>query len=148
PSHCPYTTLFRSLRCDNDQGRQPSYFVYLTCNGDVLFDILETNCTAVFGHDRTGKRIPARNTLTSFNSLTITYRNGGTIGNLMTLTFTTTVIVNNDLARTRNRYFFTFGIRDITQADSKTNVTSDLRFNRTCGCCTRRRTTNVERTHR
>ena len=47
-----------ALGINDHEGRQPRDVIDLLGNGHALFDVLESNGTAILGHNRTGMRIP------------------------------------------------------------------------------------------
>ncbi|MNU68899.1 hypothetical protein D3C71_582750 [compost metagenome] len=136
-----------TFRIDRHQGGQTGHFVDLTGYGDAFFDVLETHLTGVFGNDRTGQRIPRCQGRTGLDDHAVLDDQGRTVRYFMTLTLTAMVVGNQHFAGTGNDDLRALAVRDVTHGCREANGTVRLGFHRRCHCCTRCRTTNVERTH-
>src|SRR5450830_1908452 len=132
---------------DRHQGGQTGHFVDLTGNGDAFSDVLEPHLTGVFGNDRTGQRIPRCQGRTGLDDHAVLDDQGRTVWYFMTLTLTAEVVGNQHFARTGNDDQLALAVGDVTHCRCEANRTVGLGFHRRSHCCTRCRTTDVERTH-
>src|SRR5690606_17632681 len=117
-------------------------------DGDAFLDVLETHAPVVLGHDRAREGIPRRQTLTGLDHFAVADGDGGAVRNLVTLALAAVVVINDDFAGTGDRDALAVRIRDVAQADREAHRTGGLGFDRAGHRGARRRTTDVERTHR
>src|SRR5450830_988031 len=113
----------------------------------AFFDVLEFHSTCVFGNDRTCQWIPCCQCGTSFDHHAIFNDQCCTVRYFMTFTLTAVVVSDQDFAGTGNHDLIAFTVRHITHRCCETDRTVGFCFNRRSNRCTRRRTTDVERTH-
>ncbi|MDT4833663.1 hypothetical protein FQZ97_672800 [compost metagenome] len=133
---------------DDDERRQAGNFVHLLGNGHALFDVLEADGATVFRHDRTGQRIPRRQTGASLHGFAIAHQHGCAVRDLVAFAFAAVVVEDRQFAGARDRHAFALGVGDVAHRAGKAHGTAGLGFHRAGQGRTRRRATDVERTHR
>ncbi len=135
------------LRIDHHQGGQTGHFVDLLGHRQTFFDILELHLTGVFGNDRAGQRIPVGQHGTCLDLLIRLDRQRCTVRHLVTLTLAAVLVLYHDFAGAGNHDQFALVVGHIAHLWIEAHDTVGLGFHAGGHCRTRRRTTDVERTH-
>src|SRR5690606_17387013 len=135
------------LRIHHDRGRQAGHFVDLALHGDAVDEVLELDETRHFGHDRVGVRVPGGHDLAGLDRIAVLHRDHGAVRDLVTLTLATELVDHAELAGARGRdpvaLLVVHGLEGV-----QTRGALALGFHRVRSSSSRRRTTDVERTHR
>src|SRR5690606_8242729 len=132
---------------NDHERRQTGDLVELLGDSDAFFDVLEAHRAGVLGHDGTGQRIPGRQTRACLDGFAVAHQHGSAVRNLVAFALATVVVEDGQFTRTRDSHAFASGVGDIPHRAGKTHLAVGLGFHRAGQGRTRRRTTDVERTH-
>ena len=136
-----------TFRIDHHERRQSRDFVDLLGHSGPFLDVLEPDPAGVLGNDRTCQRIPSGNGGASLDGATRLDRQNCTIRHLVTFTFTSRVIDNQDLARSANHDLLAFCVVHQPELFGQSDIPVGLRFNRIGHRGARSRATDVEGPH-
>ncbi len=136
------------LGVDDHQSRQTGDLVDLLGDGRAFLDVLELHRAGVFGHDRAGVRVPARQLRAGLDRLAVVDQQQGTVRQLVAFALTTEVIGHDQLGRTRDDDLLALGVGDVAHVAGESDRAGGLGLH-PAGCCrSRRRTADVEGPHR
>ncbi|KAG1197274.1 hypothetical protein G6F35_012839 [Rhizopus arrhizus] len=135
-----------TLRIGDFARSEAGQLVGLLDNGDAVDEVDEADEAGHFRHDRVVMRIPVGHGLASLDRITVLGRDGRTVRQLVTLTLTAVGIEHRDFTRARHRHQRAVGVLDrleVAELDRAGGLDGDV-VDRSSS---RRRTTDVERTH-
>src|SRR5580692_1924058 len=135
------------LRIEHHGARQTRYLVNLRRHRHAVDEVLELQEARHFGHDRVGMRIPGRADLARSNHVTFFHVDHGAVRDLVALALAAEIIDHADFTRARHRNqvpLLMLHRLDVVEADEALVAHLNTARRRR----SRRRATDVERTHR
>src|SRR6185436_3935917 len=135
------------LRIHHDRARQTRDLVDLALHRQAFDEVLELDETRHLGHDRVRVRIPGRHDLAGADRIAVADGDDRAVRDLVALALTTEFVDHAELAGARGRDPVTLLVMHRLQV-VQTRCALALRFDRVRRCRSRRRATDVERTHR